>query len=285
MKCPHCNQEHPDNYQYCPETGEKIELFKACNNPSIPEFGKQIVPTDRKNCPSCGQSMEGALPTEPIDILAHLDFQLDEVVKHRLVFIKGNQSLPDFYISETPITQGLWNLITNMKDIIKNTASGRGVYNPMFSVSLQDAEYFIDKLNEYFIEGMRKTIVFKEYTIKKFALPTENQWEYVACEGGKNNLKYSGSDNIDDVAWYKENSDSHIHEVKTKKPNALGVYDMCGNVAEWCQYDSYYGCIARGGSWDDNENACRIDSRKSLSSKNYSASTIGFRIVLLLERR
>lgn len=134
-------------------------------------------------------------------------------------------------------------------------------------------------------------------TGKIYRLPTEAEWEFAAMGGIKGKkTKYSGSDNIDEVAWYKLNSESHVHPVGQKAPNALGIYDMSGNVWEWCAdwyMASYYSIssfynpsgikngrerVIRGGSWKDDANHCRLTIR----GKNYPDTRgilIGFRVV------
>lgn len=290
MKCPHCNQEHPDDYKFCPVTGKEIETLLACQNPKCPNHGKQIIPKDSKCCPYCGQSIDtnteslDSLLSQPIDIPDSMYFGLDEVVKFGLIFVKGSQLLSDFYICDTPITQGLWKSITGSSPVISDSHAGRGVNKPMFNVSVQDAEYFIEKLNKGFLKALKERLILKEYIIKRFALPTEKQWEYAARGGiNKEEYNYSGSDNIDEVAWYNGNSDSQVHEVKMKKPNVLKIYDMCGNVSELCV--DYFNYVVKGGNWDDSENGCLIDSRICISSNHSSSATIGFRVVLELERR
>lgn len=128
-------------------------------------------------------------------------------------------------------------------------------------------------------------------------LPTEAEWEF-AAKGGKisKDYNFSGSDNIDDVAWYSENSNNHTRKVGTRQPNELGIYDMSGNVWEWCSDwydDSYYSessirnpkgpddgsfHVLRGGSWYDPNYACRTAYRYA-SKASKSNNTIGFRVV------
>lgn len=138
-----------------------------------------------------------------------------------------------------------------------------------------------------------------------YRLPTEAEWEYLARGGETTSTLYSGSDNIDEVAWYSENSNNKTHEIKGKQKNGLGLYDMTGNVSEWC-WDRYYvghsdiesstpetgfemtgysysQCM-RGGAYDDyfsgdsDNNIYSVSSRSNMSSDSYSSGT-GFRVV------
>ena len=106
-------------------------------------------------------------------------------------------------------------------------------------------------------------------------LPNEREWEYAARGGSKSRkYEYSGGNTIDEVAWYSNNSGGKAHEVATKKANELGIYDMSGNVWEWCGTS---GAI-RGGCWDYSDSACRVSNRGDLSPDIYF-STLGFRVL------
>ena len=125
-------------------------------------------------------------------------------------------TLSDYYIAETEVTQELWTAVMGY-----NPSHFVGEQKPVEQITYYDCQNFIEGLN--MMTGMN------------FRLPTEAEWEYAARGGNDSQgYKYSGSDNLDDVAWYKANSGSKTHEVKTKSPNELGVYDMSGNVMEWC---------------------------------------------------
>ena len=130
-------------------------------------------------------------------------------------------SVSSFYIGETEVTQALWQAVMG-----SNPSSFKGrSQRPVETVSWDDCQTFISKLNSL--------------TGKNFRLPTEEEWEYAARGGNKSrHTKYSGSSDVGSVAWYGGNSGGQTHDVKTKQPNELGIYDMSGNVAEWTS--SYY---------------------------------------------
>ena len=130
-------------------------------------------------------------------------------------------TLSTYYIGETEVSQALWKAVMG-----SNPSSFKGDNLPVERVSWNDCQDFINKLNQL--------------TNKEFRLPTEAEWEFAARGGNKSNhTQYSGSKNIGDVAWYDENSGGKTHPVKTKQANELGIYDMSGNVGEWCQ--DWYG--------------------------------------------
>ena len=174
-------------------------------------------------------------------------------------------TLSGYYIGKTEVTQALWKAVMG-----SNPSYFKGDNLPVECVRWNDCQEFIRKLNSL--------------TGQNFRLPTEAEWEF-ACRGGNNSrgYKYSGSNYIDNVAWYRDNSGDKTHPVATKSPNELGIYDMSGNVNEWCNdwYGGYTsgrqtnpkgpydgsGRVLRGGSW----NIAR-DCRSSL--RCYGGSTI-----------
>lgn len=164
-------------------------------------------------------------------------------------------SVNSFYICKYEVTQELWQAVMgiNPSGSWQNTQSQvKGGKKPVVNVSRHDCMEFISKLNML--------------TGKLYRLPKEDEWEYAARGGSKSNgYKYSGSNSWNSVAWFKNNSGGLLHEVGQKAPNELGLYDMSGNVSEWCSDNWYYysnsqlsmydtGCgICRGGSWNDSE--------------------------------
>ena len=188
----------------------------------------------------------------------------------------------DYYIGETPVTQKLWEAVMG-----NNPSRFRSSDRPVDNVSWKDCQTFITKLNRSLSEKLEK---------KRFALPTEAQWEFAARGGNKSkHTQYSGSNNIKEVAWYDGNSGGKTHSVKTKQANELGIYDMTGNVLEWCQ--DWYGRysketqtnptgagsgsnhVCRGGSWSYYACNCRL-SYRLFYSPGYCDYLLGFRLVL-----
>ena len=186
-------------------------------------------------------------------------------------------SLSDFYIGKFEVTQELWQAVMG-----NNPSYFKGNNLPVEQVSWNDAQEFIKKLNQQ--------------TGQNFRLPTEAEWEYAARGGNKSNgYKYSGSNSIDNVAWYtKTTNDSGTKPVGTKSPNELGIYDMSGNVWEWCQdwYGNYSSGsqtnptgpatgshrVFRGGSWLSYAEYCRVSDRSSSGPTGYRSDDLGFRL-------
>ena len=187
-------------------------------------------------------------------------------------------TLSDYHIGETEVTQELWQAVMG-----SNPGVFEGSNLPIESVSWDDCQEFISKLNQI--------------TGKTFRLPTEAEWEYAARGGNKSKgYKYAGSNDVDIVAWYNSNSDSKTNPVKTKEPNELGLYDMSGNVWEWCQdwYGDYTGTsqtnptgsedgsrrVIRGGGWSISAGYCRVSARGHNSPVNPNDYS-GLRLVLV----
>lgn len=198
--------------------------------------------------------------------------------------------LNSYYIGECEVTQEQWTKV--MGTSIQQQASkaggsasyGVGPDYPMYYVSWEEAQAFCQELSRM--------------TGRTYCLPTEAQWEYAARGGKKaDGSKYSGSWSLDAVAWYTSNSGGSTHPVKNKRANSLGLYDMSGNVWEWCSdwYSGSYNVndtnnpvgpssgsyrVRRGGGWNYNAQTCRVSCR-GYSSPGYRYDRLGFRVVVL----
>ena len=187
-------------------------------------------------------------------------------------------TLSSYRIGKYEVTQELWGAVMG-----NNPSYSKGSRKPVNNVSWNACQEFISKLNA--ITGMN------------FKLPTEAQWEFAARGGNESKgYKYSGSDYIDSVAWYDGNSGGKTHDVGTKSPNELGVYDMSGNVWEWCSdwYGSYgSGSVTnpsgpssgsyrvfRGGSWSLKAWFCRVSFHHHDLSPVYCYNSVGLRLCL-----
>jgi len=195
-------------------------------------------------------------------------------------------TLSTYYIGETEVTQELWQAVMG-----SNPSYFNGSSRPVEKVGWNDCQEFIRTLNQL--------------TGKNFRLPTEAEWEFAARGGIKSqNYKYSGSNDLNAVVWFSENAevigenspDYGTHVVKTKKPNELGIYDMSGNVCEWCSdrfgkyssgaqtnpkgASSKSARVVRGGSWNYSGWRCRSSCRFKFSPDECRYN-IGLRLVLI----
>ena len=202
----------------------------------------------------------------------------------------------DCYMGETEVTQALWYAVMGQKPTSDgkqwSSTCGLGDNNPAYYISWDDCQEFITKLNQL--------------TGQAFRMPTEAEWEY-AARGGKrsNGYIYAGSNTIDDVAWYWDNIPSKsegtsgygTQPVQTKAANELGLYDMTGNVWEWCQDrygSSYYNSspstdptgpdlgsdrVHRGGGWNSLANSCYVSFRINFTP-DYRYPSLGLRLAL-----
>ncbi|WP_394126274.1 formylglycine-generating enzyme family protein [Vibrio hepatarius] len=164
-------------------------------------------------------------------------------------------AVSSFYISKFEMTQDIFF------DVVGNDVSYfRGDNMPVNHVTWQQVQYFIEQLNKR--------------TGKNFRLPTEAEWEFAAKGGNQSQgLRFSGSNNIDDVAWYKGNAKNKAHSVGSKLPNELGLYDMTGNVGEWVQ-DAYEAGYNRFESLSDPIND--IDSEHHLAYKSVRGGSFSY---------
>ena len=211
----------------------------------------------------------------------------------------------DFYIGKYETTFDEYDAFCEAMGRSKPSDWGLGRGSrPVIEVSWNDAVAYCNWLSEK--EKLPKAYDSNGYLIDKdrmlttditkalgYRLPTEAEWEYAARGGDKSKgYKYSGSDNVDNVAWYKDNSGNKTHKVGKKAPNELGLYDMSGNVYEWCSdwYGEYYSYaktnpynslssnrVYRGGSWVTNAPGTRVADRDN-DSPTVKSYNLGFRI-------
>jgi len=207
---------------------------------------------------------DGLLPVQSFEVNG---------VTFKMIRVEG-QGTP-FYIGETQVTQALWEVVMG-NNPSKYQYMGRN--KPVVQVNWDDCQKFIKRLNFH--------------TGRTFRLPKEKEWEYAAKGGNKSKgFVYAGSNTINEVGWYNENSYQKnyyggytysTHDVMLKKPNELGIYDMCGNVQEWCEdaYGMSNGLRAvRGGSWKHKASQCRSDFKDALVS-SFRDYYVGFRLAL-----
>lgn len=183
-------------------------------------------------------------------------------------------SVKTFYISKYPVTIRLWNDIMGIYVLNEMSAD-----NPVANVTYNEVQEFIKRLNHR--------------TGRSYRLPTEYEWEYAARGGRESkNYRFSGSDNIKEVAWFKDPNKpkDNVSPIGQKKANELGLFDMSGNVWEWCDtpFSSLLGSIkevdrtrrvVRGGSYTTTERMCIVYCRDSKRLDN-SSSNVGFRLAM-----
>ncbi len=185
--------------------------------------------------------------------------------------------LDSYYIGQTTVTQALWNVVMGLNEDNPSDPT------PMVGKSWNEWQTFLLKLNEL--------------TERQFRMPTEAEWE-IAARGGNEGkgFRYAGSNHLNDVAWFDLNSGHHLHHVMQKQPNELGLYDMSGNVWEWCAdwYGKYGDAkeaqpkgpasgtekVCRGGSYSSYDRICRITCRMSMTPDGKDYSKVGLRLVL-----
>lgn len=255
-----------------------VALFASCGND-----GGSSNPVQNPSGPDCLEITVNGVSFKMIKVeggtfkMGSNNGEEDEKPVHSV-------TLNGYYIGETEVTQALWETVMGSNPSYRDA---KGYNKPVSDVSWNDCQEFISKLNQL--------------TNRRFALPTEAQWEFAARGGNKSQgYEYSGSDNIDDVAWYHDNIDFHnspfFQPVGEKQANELGIYDMSGNVCEWCAdwYGDYPSSsqtnptgplngtarVARSGSWDFNAYGCRPTSRKRYSP-DFGEYSNGLRLAML----
>ena len=205
-----------------------------------------------------------------------------------------NVTVSTFLMATTEVTQELYE--TTMS---KNPSTFKGKKRPVENVSWYEAIRFCNELSRR--EGLTPCYIESGTSVKcdfkadGYRLPTEAEWEFAARGGNsKSTYEYSGSDNVAEIAWYKGNSNKTTHEISTKAPNVLGLYDMTGNVSEWCwdRYGSYeieaqtnprgplsgIYRVTRGGGCDSTSVECAVLRRGSYSP-SHTHQNLGFRLV------
>lgn len=190
------------------------------------------------------------------------------------------RQLDSFFLSKFPITQDLYQAVTG-----ESPSAFVGSKLPVETVSWSDAVSFCNALSEsqgrekcYRIDIATQDVALNS-TANGFRLPTEAEWQY-ACQTDRGGIRYG---DLADIAWYKENSNNQTQEVGQKKPNDWGLYDMLGNVWEWCSdmYDeSVYGTyrVFRGGGWSDEERSVMATTRRRSHPFSFKIDDLGFRI-------
>lgn len=185
-----------------------------------------------------------------------------------------------FLIAKFPVTQDIYFDITN-----ETPSTFKGDKRPVETITWKEAVIFCNLLSEksglkscYAVIAENEEITF-DRTANGFRLPTEAEWEY-ACKAGETGIRYGELNNI---AWYKANSSMTSHIVGQKEPNSWGLYDMLGNVWEWCSdiYDeTVYGSyrIFRGGGWADEERSVMATTRRRSHPSKFKIDDLGFRI-------
>ena len=212
------------------------------------------VNEDGESAPSAEACATTKVPSNPDGV-----FTVNGVT-FTMIKVEGNGSdISDYYIGETEVTQELWEAVMG-----SNPSNFNGPQRPVEKVSLNDCKEFVKKLNLL--------------TGENFIVPSQSQWQRAAKGGNKSQgYTYSGSNTVGDVAWYSGNSSDKTHDVKTKSPNELGIYDMSGNVAEWTS--SGYSALYRfyGGAFPHSADCCEVEYYNH-NTANTKANDIGFRL-------
>lgn len=280
LACPGCGIEVKENWKVCPECERRLKC---------PDCGRRLM-AGKPGCPACRKTVpdRSVAPDAFIEPATGMEFVLVPAGTFQMGDLYGDGwdnetplrevSIERFYLARHPVTQGAWEKVME-----ENPSMFRkGDSYPVEQVSWLDAAGFIQRLN-----GLASGP-------GPFRLPTEAEWEYAARSGGRKEL-YAGGDDIDALAWYSENSDGSTQPVGLKAPNGLGLFDMSGNVWEWCQDIYVPGAVVgraagrsaqrkgsgdrviRGGSWNLDAWSARC-SRRFGFPEDYFGAGLGFRL-------
>lgn len=301
MKCINCGVELPPNSLFCFRCGRKVDETQVCPNPGCEKTG---LPKEASFCPECGTRLKKRdAPSSEKGVKDLIEMVKVEGGTFRMGSDAWSQCQPihevalsTYYISKYLVTQKLWKEV-----MATNPSHFVGENLPVERASWYDAINFCNALSKkagfrecYLVDG---DYVYLREDGNGYRLPTEAEWEYAARGGNKTrNYSYSGDSSVAHVGWYKANSGHRTHAVGLKQPNELGLYDMSGNVDEWCwdRYEDKYRVdiklnplgpptgfnhVKRGGSWRSSSEICSVALRdRNLAS--CSLSDLGFRVVL-----
>ncbi len=280
LACPSCGIDVKENWKVCPECEKRLKC---------PDCGRRLI-AGQPGCPVCRKTQpeKTGAPDAFIEPATGIEFVLVPAGRFLMGDLYGDGwdnetplrdvSIERFYLARHPVIQGAWAKV--MED--NPSMFRKGDSYPVEQVSWLDAAGFIERLNG------------PAPGPNPFRLPTEAEWEYAARSGGRKEL-YAGGDDIDARAWYSENSGGSTQPVGLKSPNGLGLFDMSGNVWEWCQDVYVPGAVAergagrsaqrkgsgdrviRGGSWNLDAWSARC-SRRFGFPEDYFGAGLGFRL-------
>jgi len=281
LVCPQCAMQVQPNWKRCPQ----CEAQLVC-----PRCARRI-PQGKAGCPECqaDETAEKPQPSNFVDPICGLEMVLIPGGTFEMGDLSGDGvenerpvhqvTLGVFYIGRYQVTQAQWRHLVS-----ENPSRFHGSDLPVEQVTWDDACAFARQLTQAHSGRFR------------FDLPTEAQWEFAARSGGKPEL-YAGGDDIGKLAWYEDNSGSRTRPVGTKAPNGLGLFDMSGNVWEWCrdtfEADAYArhatnnpiveangsDRVIRGGSWNLDAWSARCARRFSFRADLFGAG-LGFRLAM-----
>ena len=214
-----------------------------------------------------------------VDLFAHIPSGTVEMRDDR-IDKKWTENIDGFNLAKIPVTQAFYQALTN-----ENPSHFKGGDKPVETISWIEAVRFCNQLSTLFdltpcyeLSTNENEIQFNS-TANGYRLPTEAEWQY-ACQEGSRGIRYG---ELDEIAWYKENSEHQLRSVGKKRPNKWGLFDMLGNTWEWCSdiYDeTVYGSyrVFRGGGWCDEERSVMATTRRRSHPFSFKIDDLGFRI-------